>query len=93
MDMLLFASAIKLRYSKPEVSRPYRIPGGFFGIWAVAGIALITCIIAFVIAFVPPANLNYAYRDFYTLFLVAGIIIFVTLALLLAKTNRNKYVV
>ena len=90
MDMLLFASAIRLRYKKPAVHRAYRIPGGFFGIWAVAGIALITCAIAFCIAFLPPSSLNYAYRDFYTLFLVIGIIVFVILALLLAKTNRNK---
>jgi glutamate:GABA antiporter len=35
--ILIFPSVIKLRYSHPDVPRPYRIPGGTVGLW-VAGI-------------------------------------------------------
>ena len=35
--VLIFPAVIKLRYSHPEVRRPYRIPGGTAGLW-VAGI-------------------------------------------------------
>ena len=35
--VLIFPSVIKLRYSHPEIPRPYRIPGGTVGLWA-AGI-------------------------------------------------------
>jgi len=35
--VLIFPAVIKLRYSHPEVPRPYRIPGGTVGLW-VAGI-------------------------------------------------------
>ncbi|HYB17078.1 MAG TPA: APC family permease [Streptosporangiaceae bacterium] len=35
--VLIFPAVIKLRYSHPEVRRPYRIPGGMVGVWA-AGI-------------------------------------------------------
>jgi amino acid transporter len=35
--LLIFPSVIKLRYSHPDVPRPYRIPWGKFGLWA-AGI-------------------------------------------------------
>lgn len=35
--VLIFPSVIKLRYSHPDVPRPYRIPGGTAGLW-VAGI-------------------------------------------------------
>jgi amino acid transporter len=35
--LLIFPSVIKLRYSHPDVPRPYRIPGGKVGLWT-AGI-------------------------------------------------------
>jgi amino acid transporter len=35
--VLIFPSVIKLRYSHPDVPRPYRIPGGKVGLWT-AGI-------------------------------------------------------
>jgi glutamate:GABA antiporter len=35
--LLIFPAVIKLRYSHPEVSRPYRVPGGMAGVW-IAGI-------------------------------------------------------
>ncbi len=35
--LLIFPAVIKLRYSHPDVPRPYRVPGGKAGLWA-AGI-------------------------------------------------------
>ena len=34
--VLIFPAVIKLRHSRPEVPRPYRIPGGTVGLWVVA---------------------------------------------------------
>jgi amino acid transporter len=33
--VLIFPAVIKLRYKYPDVSRPYRIPGGTVGLWVV----------------------------------------------------------
>jgi amino acid transporter len=37
----LFPAALKLRYTHPDVERPYRVPGGNAGMWVAVG--LITC--------------------------------------------------
>ena len=34
--LLIFPTVIKLRYSHPEVHRPYRLPFGMVGVWAAA---------------------------------------------------------
>ncbi len=34
----IFPAGIKLRYSYPDVHRPYRVPGGNAGIWVVGGL-------------------------------------------------------
>ncbi len=31
--LLIFPSALKLRYSHPHIERPYRVPGGMAGMW------------------------------------------------------------
>jgi len=50
MYMLMFASAIILRRKEPNVKRTYRVPA----MNLVAGVGFVACLLAFVLAFVPP---------------------------------------
>lgn len=54
MWILLFISVIVLRYKQPQTLRPYRIPGGKLGIWLVAGIGALVCIVMLVFSYIPP---------------------------------------
>ena len=40
MYIMIFASAIKLRYTQPDTPRAYKIPGGNYGMWIVAGMGI-----------------------------------------------------
>jgi len=51
----VFAALIKLRYTKPDVPRPFRIPGGMAGIWLVGGLGLFGVCFAFIVGLMPPA--------------------------------------
>lgn len=53
--ILVFAALIKLRYSQPDTTRPFRIPGGMAGIWVVGGVGLFGVIFAFVVGLMPPS--------------------------------------
>jgi amino acid transporter len=33
--LLIFPAALKLRYSHPHITRPYRVPGGMVGMWVM----------------------------------------------------------
>jgi amino acid transporter len=55
MYVLIFAALIKLRYSKPDQPRPFKIPGGIAGIWIVGGLGGIGVIFAFIVGLIPPA--------------------------------------
>jgi amino acid transporter len=57
MYALVFASVIRLRYTRPDVARPYRIPGGLPGVWLVGGVGLLGCLVSFLLGFVPPSQL------------------------------------
>ncbi|MBC8383353.1 MAG: amino acid permease, partial [Candidatus Cloacimonetes bacterium] len=79
MYLLLFASGIKLRYKYPDVKRAYRVPGGNIGMWIVGGLGFLAMFFVIIISFFPPANLKIGSPTFYVLFMVLGLLIFVTL--------------
>lgn len=53
MYILLFAAAIHLRYKRAHVHRLYKIPGGNFGMWLVAGIGILGACFAIFCGFFP----------------------------------------
>ncbi len=72
MYLMLFATAIRLRYSHADTPRPYRVPGGrSWGLWLVAGTGFATTFACFLIGFLPPGTdigaLTYALAMFFTL--------------------------
>jgi len=56
MYVLMYLTAIKLRYSKPNVKRAFKIPGGKRGMWAISGWGIVSMIIIFILALLPPAE-------------------------------------
>ncbi len=58
MYLLMFSAAITLRIYRPEVKRPYRIPGGTKAVIAIGGLGLISSLFGFGISFVPPSQIQ-----------------------------------
>jgi putative glutamate/gamma-aminobutyrate antiporter len=73
MYMIMFAAAIKLRYSHPHVPRAYKIPGGKCGMWIVASLGIVSAFCTLIIGFFPPAQIPTGNVTFYVLFLIVGI--------------------
>lgn len=82
---LMFAAAIKLRYSRPNHRGAYRIPGGIIGMWLVAGTGIICCVITILIGFVPPTQIPIKNVVLFERFLVSGLIIFTLLPWVVTK--------
>jgi glutamate:GABA antiporter len=75
MYCFIFAAAIRLRYSQPDIVRAYTIPGKKIGIWIVAGIGFVTCLCAFAVGFIPPKQLNTGSILFYDGYLLLGLLL------------------
>lgn len=73
MYLLLFAAAIKLRATQPETPRAYRVPGPDWVLWIVAGAGVVSSAFAFVVGFVPPAQLKTGDPAVYVGALAAGV--------------------
>jgi len=92
MYVLLFVSAIKLRYSRPDVPRAYRVPFGNIGMWIVAGLGLLAALFGIFIGFFPPAQLQTGNLTFYESFLVVGILLVVSVPLVLHHFRKPDWV-
>ncbi|MGL5227042.1 MAG: putative glutamine/gamma-aminobutyrate antiporter GadC [Bacteroidales bacterium] len=58
MYMLMFAAAIALRYKQKDLARPYRIGSKGNGMmWFLAGLGFCGSLLAFVLSFIPPAQI------------------------------------
>jgi putative glutamate/gamma-aminobutyrate antiporter len=57
MYMVMFVAGIALRYIQPNMKRPFRIPGGNFGMWLVGGVGFAGALIAGALSFAPPTQI------------------------------------
>jgi len=89
MYMFMFAAFIKLRKTKPDVKRPYKLPGGKVGMWIVGGVALITLFFAFAVGLLPETN-GVSYGMTQTILYVIGMLISVLIIILLPPMILRK---
>jgi len=78
MYVIMFAAAIRLRYTQPAIERPYRIPGGNFVMWCIAGFGLITSFLVILLGYVTPLHVDVGEVWRYELVLIGGLLLFCT---------------
>ena len=88
--IIMFAAALKLRYSKPDHPRGYTIPGGNIVMWIVCGTGISCCIAAMLIGFVPPSQIPIGNVYLLEAFLVGGLILFVLIPWIFAKRHDDE---
>jgi putative glutamate/gamma-aminobutyrate antiporter len=91
MYMLMYAAAIRLRYSQPDLKRSYRVPFGLAGMWSIAGVGFAGVVFAFVLSFFPPSQLPVGSPALYVGLVVAGTVIFTGLPLLISMSKQPSW--
>ncbi len=91
MYLIMFLAGIRLRYTKPEVERKYRISNGNFGMWLIAGVGAVAAVFAILIGFIPPASLDIRNLWTYEIFMVLGFLILTFSPLLLHKFRKPSW--
>lgn len=75
MYLLMFAAAIKLRYVKPTLKRPFKIAGGNWGMWITATVGILSSLFATIMGFFPPSQIATGNIFFYVFFLLLGVVL------------------
>jgi amino acid transporter len=72
MYFLMYISVIRLRRTKPDVPRPFRIPGGKPGLVLVTGAGIAGALFTFVLGFIPATHLSTAGTIAYVAVMASG---------------------
>jgi amino acid transporter len=90
--ILIFAAAIKLRYSQPDTPRPFKIPGGKLGMWIIAGMGIGGTAFAFFCALLPTGTSASAGGDIVFVFaMLIGTAILVVPPLIFMKLKKPSW--
>lgn len=90
MYIMMFATVIKLHFKRPEVERPFKIPGGRFGLLLCAGLGLIGCSVTVVVGFIPPSNIDVGSVRHFEELVVAGLALMIIPPFLI-RQKKTKF--
>jgi putative glutamate/gamma-aminobutyrate antiporter len=93
MYLFMFAAAIKLRYSQPDVKRSYKIPGGKTGMWLISGIAWLASFFVIIFGFIPPQSVRSEGTMAiigYVAFLLVGVTVFLGIPIIFFNISKKK---
>lgn len=76
MYLLMYAAALKLRYSRPDAPRHFRVPGGNLGMWLIGGGGFLAAAFALIVSFFPPTQIVVGSATLYTCMVILGLIVF-----------------
>lgn len=91
MYMLMFASAIYLRITKPDLPRAFKIPGGICGISFIGGIGFLGVLFGFIVAFFPPTNLPIGQPSLYVALVAIGTVGFTATAFIIQGMKKASW--
>ncbi len=92
MYIMMFVSAIKLRYSKPHVKRTYQVPYKMPGMWVTACMGILSSSFAIFMSFIPPSQLHTGSLFFYEAFLIIGLFIMCGIPLIIYQFRRPSWI-
>lgn len=89
MYIMMFVAAVRLRAHAPASAEGFRIPGGRFGLWLVAGAGLLGSGATLVIGFIPPDNIGLGQVWHYEEMLIGGLAVLTAMPFWLIKSRKS----
>jgi len=90
MYFLMYISVIRLRITKPDAPRPFKIPGGKPGLALIAGAGIAGALFTFFLGFIPATHLSTAGTIAYVAVMAVGMIAIVGTPFLLHRGPARK---
>lgn len=91
MYVFMFAAAIRLRYTRPLVPRPYKIPHPQKGMWLIASLGILSSLFAIIVTLYPPKQLQVGNIIFYESFLIGGLVLMILIPLVIYQFKQPHW--
>lgn len=91
MYILMFISAIVLRYKHPQVHRGYKIPFGNVGMWIVGSTGALGSLFGFLLCFIPPSQFSVGDLVVFESFLIGSMVVFCLIPLFIYAARKPSW--
>lgn len=91
MYMLMFAAAIVLRYKMKSAPRPFRLGKGNALIWILGVTGFAGSLLAFVLSFIPPGQINTGNNTVWYAVLIIGCIVMVVIPFIIYAMRKPSW--
>ena len=91
MYMLMFSSAIVLRYKRPQLERPFRLGRGNGLMWILGGLGFAGSLLAFVLSFIPPSQIAVGSKTVWFSVLIVGSLIVVVIPFIIYAMRKPSW--
>jgi amino acid transporter len=90
MYLLMYAAAIRLRYSQPDRPRKFKVPGGKTGMWLLGGWGFVAAVFILLISLLPPTQVKEDPVPF-ELFMIIGTIVVSAIPLVIYGLRKASW--
>lgn len=91
MYMLMFAAAIVLRYKMKDAQRPFRLGKGNALMWIMGAVGFGGSLLAFVLSFIPPGQIDTGSSTVWYAVLIAGCVIMVVIPFIIYALRKPSW--
>ena len=91
MVLMIYGAFIRLRRTEPGRRRGFRVPGGKAGEWIVCGLGIIGALLALLLSYLPPSQIDTGSPVVYIGILLVGVAIFVALPLVVYAKRKPSW--
>lgn len=88
--IIMFAAALKLRYTHPDQPRGFTVPGGNIVMWIICSSGMLCCFLTMLAGFVPPSQIPVGNLFFFEGFLIGGLTLFVVIPWFVSRWYQKK---
>lgn len=89
--LMIYFAFIRLRHTQPQKQRGFRLPGGKLGEVVVAGIGILGAVVAMVLSFFPPSQINTGSPVVYVLIIFCGALLFFCVPLIVFSKRKPSW--
>ena len=91
MVLLIYGAFIRLRRTAPNKTRGFKVPGGRIGAAIVSVVGILGALLALVLSYLPPAQIDTGSPAVYIGILLAGVAVFVALPLVVYSLRKPSW--
>lgn len=89
--LMIYFAFFRLRRTQPDKPRGFSIPGGKFGEFAIGGVGVLGAVIAMILSFFPPSQINTGNPVVYVLIILCGAVVFFCLPLIVFAKRKPTW--